>query len=132
MDLDLIIIALIFLIFTLFLFVSLGFKSSPPVLPSVPKKKKGVLHVCPICGHRTGSGERVYAQYLDLPDGRRRVEIQGCDFCIPKQRSCPRCHNVLKKNEIVFALLLPPEKKGESTAKKDRLHIEGCMNCYKR
>lgn len=100
-----------------------------------PKAKRGSLLVCPICFHRREKGEKVYAKSLPLPDGKTRVEVQGCDYCVPKERKCPRCESVLGKNDVVFGLLIKQSNSPENqltNKPKDRLHIEGCMNCFKR
>lgn len=107
--------------------------------------KKGVFARCPICNYLVGPGEKVYAQYVKLPDeiikqssGRqekvekKRVEIQGCDHCLPQTRHCPRCGKELSRRDVVYALLTARTIKEKQKGKKDLLHIEGCINCYKR
>ncbi len=127
-------VAAFLLILLLFFFPESHYKNSDKSDVVGLRKTKGSLLVCPICGHRTSTSERVYAKSMVLPDGRKRVEVEGCDICRDKIKNCPRCRHELSIGEIVFALLLPAEKqlRDGSSKPKERLHIEGCMYCYRR
>ena len=94
--------------------------------------KKGVFARCPICGYLTGPQESVYAKYIKLPGDKKKVEILGCDNCIDKPRQCPRCKSAMGKRDVGYALLTARTIKEKKKGKNDLLHIEGCMNCYKR
>jgi hypothetical protein len=92
--------------------------------------RKGGLLVCPICFHRTSKGEKVFAKSMKLPDGKIRVEVSGCNNCLGKNRLCPRCHAPLPASAVVFGLLIKKIPGKTSSQLKDRLHLEGCRQCF--
>lgn len=135
-DGTLIVLGFILLLFigAVYLGITWVMSDSPQIAaPKTPQiKKKGVLSSCPICGRRVQAGEQVYAQYINLSSGQKLVEIKGCDNCLGTFRYCPRCGVVLEPDGVVYAKLVQISRTEKDKGNKDRLHIEGCMACYKR